>query len=165
VNTARGIRWFSTRYFILPGIYVATIVLTTTLSAKTPGGAYYRIFGICPAVASLGMVFDNAVVLVGAFLLVGTPWWYLVGRIGWDSYDRRHGVLPPTVGAVFALFTCFISTAMTVGAYRGDIHDGAFRNAAIAQYWLVSLLCLGALVSMLFALWAALTPNKRILNY
>ena len=158
MDTARGIRWSSTRYLILPGIYVATIVLTAALSANTPGGAYYRIFGICPPVASLGMVFDNAVVLVGAFLLVGTPWWYLVGRIGWDSYDRRHGVLASLGGAAIALFTCFVSSGMSRDVFR---HDGPFTTAMIAQYWLVALLCLGSLISMLFALGAAFRPTRE----
>jgi hypothetical protein len=84
VNTARSDERFSPSSLILPGIYVGTILLTTVISIGTPGGAYYRIFGTCPLVASLGMVYDNAAIIVGAFLVVGTPWWYLVGRIGWS---------------------------------------------------------------------------------
>lgn len=161
MNTARVGRWFRARYFILPGIYLSLILLTAALSAKTPGGTYYRIWGICPPVASLGMIFENATVLVVAFLLIGTPWWYWVGRIGWDSYGRRRGGSEATRGAIFALFTCLVSTAMTLGVYKSDIRDGAFKSAAIAQYWMVSLLCLGAFLSGLLALRAALTPTRE----
>ena len=136
------------------------ILLATALSPSTPGGAYYRILGLCPLVASIGMVVDNDAVIVGAFLLLGTPWWYLVGRIGWDSHERGHGLLRPIVGAAIAVFTCFISTAMTVDQLKSDIHDNALKSAALAQYSLVALLCVGALLSALSALMAAVTPRE-----
>lgn len=150
--------WYSPRYLILPGIYVVTVVLTTALSPGTPGGAYYRIIGLCPPAGSVGMAFDNAAVVVGAFLLLGTPWWYMVGRIGWDSHERRRGFLTSLGGAAIALFTCFVSTAMTREVFR---RDGPFTTAMTAQYWLVALLCLGSLISMLFALGAAISPTRE----
>jgi hypothetical protein len=161
VNSATSDERFRTQYLILPGIYVATIFLTAALSLGTPGGAYYRIWGICPPVASLGMVVDNDAVIVGAFLLLGTPWWYLVGRIGRDGHERRRGLLRPTVGAVIALFTCFISSAMTLDPVREDIRDNALKSAAIAQYSLVALLCVGALLGILFAVVAAVSPSRE----
>jgi hypothetical protein len=151
--------WYSPRYLILPGIYVVIIVLTTALSPGTPGGAYYRVIGLCPPAMSVGMVVDNAAVLVGAFLLFGTPWWYMVGRIGWDSHERRRSFLTSLGGAAIALFTCFVSSGMTREVFR---RDGHFTTATIAQYWLAALLCLGSLISMLFALRAAISPTREL---
>jgi hypothetical protein len=142
----------------LAGLYVV-IVLTTALSPGTPGGAYYRIIGLCPPAGSVMMVFENAAVIVGAFLLLGTPWWYMVGRVGWDSYEHRHGFFSSLRGAALALFTCFISSGMTHGVFRQDANSGRFTTAMIAQYWLAALLCLGSLVSTLFALGAAVSPK------
>jgi hypothetical protein len=158
VKTLKRNEWYSPRYLILPGIYVVIVALTAALSPGTPGGAYYRIIGLCPPAGSVGMVFDNAAVIVGAFLLFGMPWWYMVGRIGWDSHERRRGFLTSLGGAAIALFTCFVSSGMTRGVFK---RDGPFTTAMIAQYLLVALLCLGSLLSMLFALGAAFRPTRE----
>ena len=150
--------WYSPRYLILPGIHVVVVALTAALSPGTPGGAYYRIIGLCPPAMSVGMVFDNAAVVVGAFLLLGTPWWYTVGRIGWDSHERRPGIMTSLGGAAIALLTCFVSSGMTRDVFR---RDGPFTTAMIAQYWLAVLLCLGSLISMLVALGAAIRPTRE----
>ena len=160
VNPATNKDLFRSQYLILPGIYVIAVFLTTVLSASTPGGAYYRILSLCPPVASLGMVVDNDAVLVAAFLLVGTPWWYLVGRIGWDGHERRRSFLSPAVGALIALFTCVVSVGMTLDPLKQDIHDGALRAGAVSQYLLVATLCIGALVSVFLALVAVVSPCK-----
>lgn len=152
---------FRNQYLILPGVYVIAVFLTTALSARTPRGAYYRILSLCPPVTSLGMMVDNDLVIVTAFLLLGTPWWYLVGRIGWDGHERRHSFVSPAVGAVIALFTCFVSTGMTLDPLKQDIHDGALKSGAVSQYLLVALLCIGALSSVLLALAAAVSPRKQ----
>jgi hypothetical protein len=161
VKTPKRNEWYSRRYLICPGIYVVIVVLTTVLSLKTPGGAYCRIIGLCPLAGSVGMVFDNAAVIVAAFLLLGTPWWYMVGRISWDSHEGRRGFLTSLGGVAIALFTCFISSAMTRQVFRQDSHSGRFTTAMIAQYWLVALLCLWSLVSTLFALGAAVSPPRE----
>jgi hypothetical protein len=152
---------FRNQYLILPAIYVIAVFLTIALSASTPGGAYYRILSLCPPVASLGMVVENDGVIVAAFLLLGTPWWYLVGRIGWDGHERRRSFVSPVVGALIALFTCFVSTGMTIDPLKQDIHYGALRSGAVSQYLLVALLCVGALLSVFLALAAALSPRQE----
>jgi hypothetical protein len=152
---------FRNQHLILPAIYVIAVFLTTALSASTPGGAYYRILSLCPPVASLGMVVENDGVIVAAFLLLGTPWWYLVGRIGWDGHERRRSFVSPVVGALIALFTCFVSTGMTIDPLKQDIHDGSLRSGAVSQYLLVALLCVGALLSVFLALAAALNPRQE----
>lgn len=161
VDRATNQGLFSNPCLILPGIYVIAIFLTTALSASTPGGAYYRILSLCPPVAGLGMVFDNDLMIVTAFLLLGTPWWYLVGRIGWDSYQHRRSLISPVVGALIGLFTCLVSTGMTLDPLKQDIHDGALNSGAVSQYLLVALLCIGALLSVFLALAAAVSRRKQ----
>jgi hypothetical protein len=161
VNGSMDKGLFRNQHLILPAIYVIAVFLTTALSASTPGGAYYRILSLCPPVASLGMVVENDGVIVAAFLLLGTPWWYLVGRIGWDGHERRRSFVSPVVGALIALFTCFVSTGMTIDPLKQDIHDGSLRSGAVSQYLLVALLCVGALLSVFLALAAALSPRQE----
>ena len=151
-DSAENHRRLISRHLILPGVYVGIVLLTYAIARATSGGAYYRILGLCPPAGSVGMVFENEAIIVGAFLAVGTPWWYLVGRIGWDAHEHRRGPLSPIVGAAICALTCFVSTAMTVEAHRQDVRDAALNNTALAQYWLVAVLCLGALASTAFAL-------------
>jgi MFS family permease len=108
------------------------------------------------------MVVDNDVVIVVAFLSLGTPWWYLVGRIGSDGHERRPSFVSSVLGALIALFTCLVSTGMTVDPLKQDIHDGALRSGAVSQYLLVTLLCFGALLSVCLALAAAVNPTKNL---
>lgn len=152
-------RWLSPAAVIVPFIYVGTVVLTCSLSARTPGGAYYRIWGIDPLAAMFGMVYDNVAVIVGVFLVSGTPWWYLVGRIGWG--DRKRRLSAGVGGALFALFTCFVTASITLGVLKQDIHAGLLTDMVIFQYSLVALLCFGALVSTLCAVVAALRFSER----
>lgn len=161
MDAATVSRSFRNQTLTLPGVYVVAVFLTTALSRGTPGGAHYRIFSVCPPVASLGMVVDNEVVIVGAFLLLGVPWWYLVGRIGWDAHERRRSLLGSGVGALIAGFTCFVSTGMTLAPLKQDLRYGAFPIGAISQYSLVALLCVGALLSTLVALITAVTPGRQ----
>jgi hypothetical protein len=116
VNSGTNKDLFRIQYLLVPGIYIVAVFFTTALSLNTPGGAYYRIWSLCPPVGILGMAMaiDDDVAIVAAFLLLGTPWWYLVGRIGWDAHKRRRSFLRPAVGAMVALFTCFVSTTMTL---------------------------------------------------
>ena len=108
----------------------------------------------------VGMVFDNAAVIVGTFLVAGTPWWYLVGRVGWDSYEHRRGLVGSLGGGAFALLTCLVSGGMTHDTFVHDGDGGPLGIGAIAQYWLVSVLCLGSLVSVLLALRASFLSRE-----
>jgi len=161
VNPAIDKGFFRNQYLVLPGVYVIAVFLTMALSVRTPGGAYYRILSLCPPVASLGMVVDNDLVMVSAFLLLGTPWWYLVGRIGWDGRERKRSFVSPVVGALIALFTCFVSTGMALDPLKQDIHDGVLKSGAVLQYLLVALLCIGALLSVFLAIAATVRSFKQ----
>jgi hypothetical protein len=50
---------------------------------------------------------------------------------------------------------------MTLDPVREDIRDNALKSAAIAQYSLVALLCVGALLGILFAVVAAVSPSRE----
>jgi hypothetical protein len=139
-------RWFNPAFIILPSIYVGLIVLTYALSVGTRGGAYYRIWGVDPLAAMFGMVYDSEAIIIAVFLITGTPWWYLVGRIGWSSKQRLSTALG---GALFALFTCFVTSLMTLEIVKQDIQGGLLTGRVIFQYSLVASLCFGALVTAL----------------
>jgi len=145
-------RWFTPPLIILPMLYFAVVVLTAILSLGTPGGAFYRIIGIDPFVGAFMMVYDNAALIVGAFLVSGLPWWYFVGRIGWESRKRRIGRWSSGLGVCLTLFTCSVSTAVSLSVLKQDRREGALTVAVIAQYSLLALLCFEAFVSTIYAL-------------
>jgi hypothetical protein len=163
VNTAKRDNSFSPPFLALPGLYLCCILVTALLSIRMPGGAYYRVFGICPPVAALGMVFDNAALIIGAFVVVGTPWWYLVGRIGGSGLGRQPSLVSPLAGAAIAIFTCFVSTSISFGVFKEDMQEHDMDAGAIVQYALIFLLCLGALAAALYSLAATLFAGKESL--
>jgi hypothetical protein len=153
--------WRTPPLLILPAIYIAAILLSALLSPATPGAAYYRVIPICPVAGVVGMAFDNEGLMFAVFLLVGTPWWYFIGRIAWRNYTRQKGALHPLVAAAIALFTSFLSTAMSLDVFKRDFNDGVVEGMVFVQYFFIALLCLGALVSTLSALATALDPGKE----
>ena len=74
---------------------------------------------------------------------------------------RMSGLLSLAVGALIALFTCFVASSMTLGVFKQDIRDSGVRGMAIVQYLLVALLCFGALASGVFALVSAVSSVRR----
>ncbi len=153
--------WRTPPLLILPAIYIATILLSAFLSPATPGAAYYRVIPVCPVAGVFGMAFDSDAWMFAVFLLLGTPWWYFIGRIAWRNYTRQRGVQHPLVGSAIALFTSFIATAMSLDVFKRDFNDGLVDGMVFVQYFLIALLCLGALVSTLSALAAAFDPGKE----
>ena len=152
--TRNGGRWFSPPLTILPSIYVVVIVLTAMLSVDTPGGTFYRIVGINPVAGVSMMVCHNVPIIVGIFLVSGTPWWYLVGRIGWESRKRKISRLSLGLGAVLTLFTGWVATSVTADILKQDIHGGFVTGPVILQYMFVAFLCVGALLSTICAVIA-----------
>lgn len=155
-------RWFSLPLLILPATYVLLILLTVLLSLRTYGGAFYRIIGVNPVAGGLMMIYDNAVVIIEIFLISGTPWWYFIGRIGWDSKKRRIGRLSSSLGAILALFSCWAGTSMTTEVLKRDIRDGILSGVVILQYSIVGILCLGAFISAIYSAIAALKKKEAV---
>jgi hypothetical protein len=82
---------------VLPTLYLLLVVLTMVLSATLPGGAYYRMLGVNPLAAMIGMVSEGGV-FYGALFLFGTAWWFFIGAIGWSSRSGTVSApLPPLV--------------------------------------------------------------------
>src|SRR5580693_3961707 len=98
---------------ILPGLYVSLVLTTFATSISDGGQSFYRLIGVNPVAGLCMMFFDNAPVIFTLFLVSGTPWWYLVGKIGWDSRTRRASRLNSGIGAVFTLSTGWIAAAVT----------------------------------------------------
>jgi hypothetical protein len=157
-------RWLSRPLLILPSIYVIAILLTAALSVRMPGGAYYRIIGIDPVAGMFGMVYDSDAILVGAFLIFGTPWWYLMGRIALNSKNRKFSSWGSGAAAVLAFFTCFVATSMSTDVLKQDIREGPLTAMAILQYSLVAFLCFGSLVSTIYATIAVFARNRPSLR-
>jgi hypothetical protein len=146
------VRWVTPRLIALPVLYLLVLMLTAALSPFKPGGTFYRIIGVDPLGGAFMIVSDNAAVIIAVFAITGTPWWYVVGWVGWEPNGSGVSRLRSGLGAALALFTCWVSASMTVDVIRGDGRDRALTGVVILQYSLVALLCLGALASTISAL-------------
>jgi hypothetical protein len=142
--------------FVLPAVHIFLVALTTILSRMTPGGAYYRILGVDFVAAPIMMVFDNAPIIVGVLLIVGTALWYFIGWIGWESSKGKISRLSAAVGGLFALFFGAIGALATKEILYEDLLRGSPSVGAILQYACVGVLCLGAFVVTIYSAIAAL---------
>ena len=138
---------FAPPLVVLPAIHVILVALTMVLSRDTPGGAYYRIFGVDPLSAMPMMVYDGTLAVIVFILVFGTAWWYFIGRIGWESSQARMSRFGAGLGALLTLFFGVVGVALSMGIVNEDKNDGALSAGAILQYFLVGFLCLGAFVS------------------
>jgi hypothetical protein len=138
----------------LPALYLLLIAFTVLVSLNVPGGAYYRIFGVDPVAAAVGMVYEGAEFYAVLFL-VGTAWWLFIGTIGWKSRNRNISRTGAVLGALLSLVSALIGVAMTKDVFHQDLNEGALSLAAIFQYMGVGMLCLGALVVAIYAAMAA----------
>ena len=145
---------------VLPTIHVILVALSMFLSINIPGGAYYRIFGVDPFSAMFMMVYDGTLAVIVFILILGTAWWYFIGRIGWESSQGRMSRLGAGLGALLTLFFGVIGVALSKGVVYEDIHDGALSAGAILQYVLAGLLCLGAFVAAGYSAKHALRGKK-----
>ena len=147
------------RLAALPVVHLFLIVLTMILSYKNPADAYYRIFGVDPLAAAVGMVSEGSA-FYGALLIFGTAWWYFIGWIGWVSRNGRINRLSAGLGAILALFFGIIGAKMSTDIFRQDLDDGVLSAGAILQYASLGVLCLGAFVVAAYSAMAALRRKK-----
>jgi hypothetical protein len=143
----------------LPAFYVLLVVFTMLVSVNVPGGAYYRIFGVDPLAAAVGMVYEGAGFYTVLFLS-GTVWWFFIGTIGWKSRNRNISRPASILGTLLSLLSVLIGIAMTKDAFHHDLNGGALSLAAIFQYAGVGILCLGAFVVTIYAVAAAFGHAK-----
>ena len=158
IATKQNERWFSPPLLILPALYVIVVFLTAIFSERTEGGAFYRIIPLNPIAGAFMMRYDNPTIIVGIFLVTGTPWWYLVGRIRQASIKRRVSRVTLGLGSILALATSWVATSMTLDLLKQDIRQGFMLSPVIVQYSLVGLLCFEAFVSAVSAARATLRP-------
>lgn len=91
--------------------------------------------------------------MVVYFLLLGGSWWYLIGRVGWDSVERRLPRWIAALGAAVCLFTSAIDAGGAYDTYYGlDQRYDRLTMGGIIQYLLVAILSLGALLCVVVAL-------------
>jgi hypothetical protein len=140
---------------LLPGLYAATVLLTFALSLDTPGGAYYRIIAVNPLAALFMWRVQNDIALTAVFLVIGLPWWYLVGRIGSEGTRRSYSRLRLGLGALFCASILLLGSSVTIDTLKQDARDNFVTGAVMLQYALVAALCVGAGISTLCAVIGA----------
>jgi hypothetical protein len=145
----------------LPALHLFLVAFTILVSVRVPGGAYYRILGIDPLAAVVGMV-DEGTIFYAVLLVFGTAWWLFIGSIGWKSRDVDMSRPIAALGALLSLFSAAVGIAMTEGPFHEDVHDGVLSVGAIFQYICVGMLCLGALVVTIYSAMAALRRKRRV---
>jgi hypothetical protein len=155
-----GARFHLAALAALPLIHVLLVILSMILSVHTPGGAYFRLFGVDPLSAMAMMVYDGTATVIGFILILGTGWWYFLGRIGWESSHGRLSRFGAGLGALLTLFFGATGVILTKGVITEDIQEGTLSAGAIFQYVLVGLLCVGAFVAAGRAATHALRRKK-----
>jgi hypothetical protein len=143
----------------LPALHALLVAFTMLVSLSVPGGAYYRIFGVDPLAAAVGMVYEGAV-FYAVLLLAGTAWWFFIGMIGWKSINRNMGRPVAIIGALLSLLSSLVGITMTKDVLYQDLHRGLLSLTAIFQYAGVGMLCLGAFVVTIYAVIAAFGYTK-----
>lgn len=118
---------------VLPTVYVSLVVFTRILSAKEPGGTYYRVLGVNPLAAAVGMVYEGGI-FFGVLLIFGTAWWSLIGVIGQETRNGNRSRLSAALGAFLSLFSGVIGAVLTNGVLYRDLHDSGLPVWALLQY-------------------------------
>jgi hypothetical protein len=151
---------------VLPSLHAVLCFLTLLVSRRTPGGAWYRLVGIDFPLFAFAMPlrgFDGELAVFAIVLLLGTSWWYLIGRVGWSSHIGR---LRSSGATVLALSVSLIGPAIWADTFHRDIREAALKGVALTdavrlQYLLVGLLCIGALLSAISSATAVWTKHNR----
>lgn len=142
---------------LLPGLYVLLVTFTMLQSARVAGGTYYRILGVNPAAAAVGMASDGGL-FYGFLLVFGTFWWFYIGYIGWKSWDGSVSRLSSALGAIISLVSVALGMGLTQDTFRHD--DITLSVGAVIQYASVGVLCLGALAATISSMIAVFRRNK-----
>jgi hypothetical protein len=137
----------------MPVIHILLVLFTMMISSKTPEGAYYRIEGIDPVGMAVGMIFDGAT-FWGALLVIGTGWWYFIGKIGYDSHSGRINRFVAPLGALLALFSGATCLSLTTGSVLQDLRDHNLPIWGVLQYACAVPFCVGAFITTVYAMMA-----------
>jgi hypothetical protein len=144
--------------FVLPSLYALLVAFAIVQSARVAGGTYYRIFGVNPIAAFVGMASGDG--FFYAFLLIfGILWWFYIGYVGWKSWRGSLSRPSSALGALISLISVAFAVGLTQDTFRHD--DTALSAGAVIQYAGVGVLCLGALAATLSSTIAVLRRNKK----
>ena len=131
---------------VLPSLYALLIAFTILQSTKVAGGTYYRIFGVNPIAAVVGMTSEGG--MFYAFLVgFGILLWFYIGYVCWKSWRGNLSLPSSALGAFISLISVMFAVELTRETFRHD--DTTSSTGAVIQYASVGVLCLGALAAAL----------------
>lgn len=150
----RDHRAFDLQLIILPAVHAFLFILAGLVSLWSP-------FGLSPVFCvdlpiSLPLVAREDLRTVLLVAILGTGWWYFIGRIGWLSRRGRISTLGSMLNALVIVFVCGIGTIAIVGQFSQSFHDERFSLAVIGLYALAGMLLLGGWFTALTCAMAAL---------
>jgi hypothetical protein len=142
-------------------MHFSLVVLTILLSLKTAGGTYFRIFGLDPLAAAF-MMADEGVALpvVEALLILGTAWWYFIGRIGWASNRGKLSRVGSALGAILVLFFIVVGFLLAKQTFYSDFNNGQLSAGALIQYYFVAAILVGGLISAIYSMRATFRQQR-----
>jgi hypothetical protein len=141
---------------ILPALHVLLCALAGFLEMRRQD-AWFRMIGIDPPCFVIIWWMTDQFRAFAFFLILGTAWWYAVGRLTWASNNRRFGGPGSTLTTLFALVVVWAGISGTVGAIQQEVADGTLSVWVVIQYALIALLCVGAILCVGLSTLAAVT--------
>jgi hypothetical protein len=142
---------------VLPSLYALLIAFTILQSTKVAGGTYYRIFGVNPIAAVVGMTSEGG--MFYAFLVgFGILLWFYIGYVGWKSWEGSLSRPSSVLGAFISLMSVVCAVGLTRDTFTHE--ETAMSAGAVIQYAGAGVLCLGALAATLSSTIAVFRRNK-----
>ena len=139
---------------ILPATNVVLYIATLALDWRSRSPYASRaLFAIDFPWSGL-MVSYNRHVTLAVVAFLGTAWWYFIARIGWDSKKQKLSRLKSALGAILLFFVFVGGVQICVEDFVKDLRTVPARPFLIL-YVPAAMLCIGALVSLLYALAGA----------
>jgi hypothetical protein len=132
---------------MLPSIHLLLFAVGGLVSRWSPYGLSPIFCVDLPFSLPLFMRDDWGTVLVVGIL--GTGWWYFVGRIGWMSHHNQITRVGSILGAALILFMCSVDAILIRGQAEGWIHDERFSSPVIVVYGIAIALVAGGILSSL----------------
>lgn len=143
---------------ILPATHVVLFIVAALVSLRSP-------FGLGPVFCadlpiSLPLVARDdwpTVFLVG---VLGTAWWFFVGKFGQAARQHRIGSLGAGLGAILIFLTCVAGATAMEGQISQSIHDERFSFMVIALFMIAGLLLVGGFANAAISAMAAFTGKE-----
>jgi len=142
---------------LLPGLHLIAFIFGSILSLRSP-------YGLSPLFCvdlpiSLPLVGRDDWPTVTVVGLLGTAWWYFIGRVGWMSSRGMISRGASVGGALVILLTCGIGSYALVSQASGWTRDERFSLAVIINYCMAGLLLVGGFRSGITSAISALNRD------